>query len=95
MKLDYKDKMTEDDLKKLDEAVEAAKRVTEDDNADKDAIESAAKALNDVIQPIGAKMYEAAKEEKPAEGAAQSAKTDDDKKTKADDAVEGEVVDEK
>lgn len=90
---DYKDKMSEDDQKKLGEAIEAAKKVVDDDTADKDAIEGAAKVLNDIIQPIGAKMYEAAKDEKPAEDAAPS--EDADKKKKSDDAVEGEVVDEK
>ncbi len=96
---DYKDKLAEEDLKGLDEAIEDARKVAKDDKADKDAIEAAAKALNDKIMPIGAKMYEAAKDEKPAEDADKSAsddKTTDkaDKKGK-DDAVEGEVVDEK
>jgi hypothetical protein len=53
------------------------------------------KALNDKLMPIGAKMYEAAKDEKPAEGAEDAAETDatsDDKKND-DGAVEGEVVD--
>lgn len=92
LKGDYKEKLAEDDIKKLDEAVETAKKVANDDKVEKDAIESAAKALNDVIQPIGAKMYEAAKEtEKPAEDTAAEAKTDD----KKDGPLEGEVVDEK
>jgi molecular chaperone DnaK len=95
MKTDYKDKMTEDDQKKLDEAIEAAKKVVDDEKADKDAIETAAKNLNDIIQPIGAKMYEAAKDEKPAEDKAAEDAGETDKTKKADDAVEGEVVDEK
>lgn len=99
MKSDYKEKLAEDDVKKLDDAIEAAKKVVKDDKAEKDAIEAAAKALNDVIQPIGAKMYESAKEEKPAGDA--DAKSDDDAKSdgkddkKEDGPVEGEVVNDK
>jgi molecular chaperone DnaK len=102
MKIDYKDKMSEDDLKSLESAIETAKKVADDDKADKDAIETAAKNLNDVIQPIGAKMYEAAKDASPAEDAdADKSDSDgeadakDEKKKKEGDAVEGEVVDEK
>jgi len=93
MKGDYKDKMSEDDLKSLDNAVEIAKKVASDDKADKDTIEAAAKALNDTLMPIGAKMYEAAKDEKPAE--ASEGESTEKKEDKKDDAVEGEVVDEK
>ena len=62
MKSDNKDKMSEEDVKTLDEAVEAAKKVVADEKADKDALEAAAKELNDKIMPIGAKMYEQAAE---------------------------------
>jgi molecular chaperone DnaK len=87
MKSDNKDKLSEDDVKTLDEAVEAAKKVVADEKADKDALEAAAKELTDKIMPIGAKMYEqAAKDEETA---------DDDKKSDKDEAVEGEVVDDK
>jgi molecular chaperone DnaK len=95
MKSDYKDKLSEDDVKGMDEALEEAKKVAKDDKADKDAIEAAAKALNDKIMPIGAKMYEAAKDEKPAEDEATEAKADDKKKDDKDGPIEGEVVDEK
>ena len=82
-------------MKTLNEAIDAAKKVVGDEKADKDALEAAAKELNDKIMPIGAKMYEAAsKESKPAEDEALEA--DDEKKSddaKSDDAVEGEVVD--
>lgn len=88
MKSDNKDKLAEEDVKTLDEAIEAAKKVVKDDKADKDALEAAAKELNDKTMPIGAKMYEeAAKAEAPAEG--EEAK-DGDKKE--DGPVEGEVV---
>jgi len=91
LKSEHKDKLSEDDVKALDEAVEAAKKVTGDEKADKDALEAAAKELNDKIMPIGAKMYEQAeKEEKPSDDAEKSDKKDD-----KDEPVEGEVVDEK
>lgn len=90
MKSDNKDKLTEEDIKTLDEAVEAAKKVVADEKADKVALEAAAKELTDKIMPIGAKMYEQTQqEEKPAEDA-----TSEDKKSDKDEPVEGEVVDE-
>ena len=65
---------------------------------DKDEIEAAAKALNEAIMPIGAKMYEqAAKESENSETDEKSDEKDDKKKSskkKAEEAVEGEVVDE-
>ena len=90
MKSDYKDKLSEEDVKTLEEAIEVAKKVTSDDKADKETLEAAVKALNDKLMPIGTKMYESAKDEKPAEDAASDDDEHDDKK---DDAVEGEVVD--
>ena len=83
-------------MKSLNEAIDDAKKVVADDKADKDVLESAAKALNDKIMPIGAKMYEqAAKDEKPAEDeAADEADKAEDSKDD-DEPVEGEVVDDK
>lgn len=92
MKSDNAEKLSDEDKKAIDEAVEEAKKVADDDKADKDAYEAAAKKLNDVLMPIGAKMYEAAKE---AESATDDDKKADGKKSDKDDAVEGEVVDEK
>ena len=87
MKSDNAEKLGEDDVKTLEEAVEAAKKVVADEKADKEALEAAAKELTDKIMPIGAKMYEqAAKDETESE--------DGDKKSDKDDAVEGEVVEE-
>lgn len=84
---EYKDKIFEDDVKAIKEAVEEAKK--HKDSEDKEELEAAGKALNDVIMPIGAKMYEAASKE--AED--KSDEKSDDKKD--DEAVEGEVVDDK
>lgn len=83
---EHKDKISDDDKKVLEDAVKDAKTVLEDKDADKDALETAAKELNDKIMPIGAKLYEAAGSD--SEGEAE--KSDD-----SDDPVEGEVVDEK
>jgi molecular chaperone DnaK len=89
LKSDNGDKLSDDDKKTLDDAVEAAKTALKDEKADKDSLEKAAKELNDKLMPIGAKMYEqAAKEEAPKEDG--KAKTDDAE----DGPVEGEVVDE-
>ena len=93
LKSDHKDKLADEDMKALNEAIDDAKKVVGDDKADKDALEAAAKALNDKIMPIGAKMYEqAAKDEKPA-GDEVTEKADDSKD--GDEPVEGEVVDDK
>jgi len=90
MKTDYKDKLAEEDIKTLDEAVAEAK--THLEATDKDELEKAAKELSDKIMPVGAKMYEAAQaENKTEEPAAEESK----KKTDKDEPIEGEVVDDK
>lgn len=82
---EFKDKIADDDKKKIEEAAEEAEK--HKDATDKDEIEAAIKALNDVIMPIGAKMYQQASAEAPKE--------DEGKKSDKDEPVEGEVVDEK
>jgi molecular chaperone DnaK len=82
---EFKDKISDEDKKAITEAVDEAKK--HKDSTDKDELEAAVKALNDAIMPIGAKLYQAGAEEAKAEESA------DDKKS--DEAVEGEVVDEK
>ncbi len=94
LKSDNKDKISEEDIKTLDESVEAAKKALADDKADKDSLEKAAKELSEKLMPIGAKMYEASKDENPAEGTDEKGDAKDDKKDK-DEPVEGEVVDDK
>lgn len=84
---EYKDKISEDDVKVIKEAVEEAKKVKENADASKDELEAAVKALNDKIMPIGAKMYEAAAKEDAPEA-------DGDEEKKNDGPVEGEVVEE-
>ncbi len=93
LKSEHKEKLSEEDVKTVDEAVEAAKKVVADEKADKDAMETAAKELNDKIMPLGAKMYEQKEEEIPAED---SENPEDKKDSKdKDEPVEGEVVDDK
>jgi molecular chaperone DnaK len=99
MSKDNAEKISEDDKKTLDEAVEVAQKVVKDDKATKEDLEKAASELNDKLMPIGAKMYEQAQaEEAPAEDAADDAKDDKKKSGKdksKDEPIEGEVVDEK
>src|SRR4051812_26284128 len=92
MKVDHKDKLSEEDVKTIDEAINEAK--THLEATDTDELEKAAKDLSEKLMPIGAKMYEQAskEEEKPAdEGEAK----DDQKKPDKDEPIEGEVVDDK
>jgi molecular chaperone DnaK len=81
LKNDNGDKLSDDDKKALDEAIEEAKKKL--DSTDKDELEAAAKELANKIMPIGAKLYE------------QSTPPQDDKKedNKEEGPVEGEVVD--
>ena len=97
MKSDNKDKLSEDDIKTLDEAVESAKKVVADEKSDKDALETAAKELNEKIMPIGAKMYEEAQKEESKNEDAKDKDEKSDKKGKKDksEPEEGEIVDDK
>ncbi len=79
---EFKDKISDEDKKVITDAVEEAKK--HKDSEDKEELEAAVKALNDAIMPIGAKMYEAAKEEAPA--------SEETAEKKDDEPVEGEVV---
>ncbi|MGB4768525.1 MAG: molecular chaperone DnaK [Candidatus Saccharimonas sp.] len=80
---EFKDKISDEDKKSIEDAVAEAEK--HKDASEKDELEAAIKTLNDTIMPIGAKMYQAA-----AEDAAPEASTEADK----DAPVEGEVVDE-
>ncbi|MFZ2126131.1 MAG: molecular chaperone DnaK [Candidatus Microsaccharimonas sp.] len=82
---EFKDKISDEDKKVITDAVEEAKK--HKDSEDKEELEAAGKALNDAIMPIGAKMYEAAKEDAPA--------SEEGAEKKDDGPVEGEVVEEK
>ena len=80
---EFKDKITDEDKKAIEDAVKAAEEKLTSES--KDELEAAAKALQDAIMPIGAKMYQEASKEQSTD-----AKSED----KKDDPVEGEVVDE-
>ena len=85
---EYKDKISDEDKETIKSAVEDAKKVLNDADADKDKLEAAAKELSDKIMPIGAKMYQQASSENAgADGGESSGKKSDDE------PVEGEVVD--
>ncbi len=85
---EFKDKISDEDKKVITDAVSEAKK--HQSSEDKEELESATKALSDAIMPIGTKMYQAASEE-----SAKSEKTEEKSENKSDEAVEGEVVDEK
>ena len=80
---EFKDKITDEDKKAIEDAVKAAEEKLTSES--KDELEVAAKALQDAIMPIGAKMYQEASKEQSTD-----AKSED----KKDGPVEGEVVDE-
>jgi len=90
---EFKDKISDEDKKVIETAVEEAEKHKE--ATDKDELEAAVKALNDAIMPIGAKMYQQTAEEAKSE--AETEADDGKKKSKKDkdEPVEGEVVDEK
>ena len=83
---EYKDKISDEDKETIKKAVEEAKKVLDDKDADKDKYETATKELSDKIMPIGAKMYQASSEDSKSEDKK-------DKKSSDDEPVEGEVVD--
>ncbi len=82
---EFKDKISDEDKDAIKKAVEEAKAHQNSD--DKDELEKAAKALQDAIMPIGAKMYQAQAED--------AKNTDKKADSKEDEAVEGEVVNDK
>ena len=90
MKTDYKDKLTDDDNKTIDEAVKDAKKHEGEDELEK--LEKATKELNDKLMPIGAKLYETADAAKDEADDKKAESKDTKSKSKGDDAVEGEVV---
>lgn len=80
---DNDDKLEKEDKKLVEEAVKEAKDKIESDK--KDELEKATKDLLEKIQPVGAKIHEAAQKE-------ESSKEQGEGKEKKDEPVEGEVV---
>ncbi len=95
MKNDHKDKLADEDMKTLNEAIDEAKKVAKDEKSDKATLESATKTLNDKIMPIGAKMYEQANKENEAKSPEDTNKDTEGSDTDKNEPVEGEVVDDK
>lgn len=87
---EFKDKISDDDKKVIEDAVKAAEE--KKDSEDKDELEAAMKALNDAIMPIGAKMYQTSSEDTSQKEDGGKKK---EEKSDKDEPVEGEVVDEK
>ena len=89
MPTEYKDKISSEDQDKIKEAVKSAREVLNQDDADQEKYETAAKDLSEVIMPIGAKLYQTSaqdgKDESKADNSGDSGSSDD--------PVEGEVVD--
>ena len=85
---EFKDKISDEDKKTIEEAVKDAEK--HKDAESKDEVEAAVKALNDAIMPIGAKMYQQQAEEAKTSDSSEGKKEDG-----KDEAVEGEVVDDK
>lgn len=83
---EFKDKISDEDKKAIEGAVKEAEEKLSSD--DKDELEEATKTLSERVQSIGAKLYQQADESRA------DAKSDDEASDK-DEAVEGEVVDEK
>ena len=84
MPKEFADKISDEDKKVIEEAIEEAKKHLESE--DKDELEKAADTLLEKIQNIGAKLYEAAAKDESAS---------DDESSSKDEPVEGEVVDDK
>ena len=84
MPTEFKDKISDDDKETIKKAVAEAKEQLEKSADDKEKLEEATKALNDAIMPIGAKLYQAAADDK---------KDDKSEDQKDGGTVEGEVVD--
>ncbi len=83
---EFKDKISDEDKKAIEGAVKEAEEKL--NSEDKDELEEATKTLSERVQSIGAKLYQQADESKDDSKS-------DDKGSDKDEAVEGEVVDDK
>ena len=90
MKKEHKEKLSEEDVQVIDDAIKEAEKA--EDSDDKNELEKAANAMLEKLQPIGAKMYEVANAEKSEEG--DNTKEAEVKPSDTDEPVKGEVVDE-
>ena len=88
MKKEHKEKLSEEDVQVIDDAIKEAKDA--EDSDDKNVLEKAANVMLEKLQPLGAKMYEEANKQ-PEDGKDSEKKADD---KSADEPIKGEVVDE-
>jgi molecular chaperone DnaK len=94
LRKDNEKKLSDEDIKTLNQAVDDAKKAASDEKADKQSLEKALKDLNDTLLPIGAKMYEAANKEKANASAGEPDESSEEPpKGDSDEPIEGEVVD--
>ena len=87
---EFKDKISDEDKKTVIDAAKKAEKSLDSDS--KDELESAQKELSDKIQEVGAKLYQ---QQETAGADGEKSETKTTRKKADDDAVEGEVVDEK
>jgi molecular chaperone DnaK len=92
MPSEFKDKISDEDKKVIEEETAKAKEVSAKDDADKDQLEAATKELMDKLSSIGAKLYQQAQSDESAKEDQQASEGEEGKK---DEPIEGEVVDEK
>ncbi len=94
---DLTDKIKDEDKKKLQAEIDAAKKVLEKQDASKDNLDKTRQSLSQILQTVGAAMYQNPDQAKAGDQAQASqedktkGKNDKDKQDKSD-AEEGEVV---
>ena len=90
---DAKDKLKDEDKKKITEALEKAKKVLVDEKKGKADFDQESESLSQIIQTVGTAMHQQAAGPEP--GAAPEAEADSSKADSSgkDQAEEGEVVD--
>ena len=102
MPKEYKDKISDDDAKVINDAVTEARETLKKEEATREELEKAAEALSEKIMPIGAKMYQQAgasdangstDASSGSAGASNGSANADGNSSSDDGAVEGEVVD--
>ena len=93
---EQKDKVSEDDKKKLEEAVKATKDVIANQSSTKETIEESSKKLTEELQRVGQQMYQKGAGSAPSGEPEEEPKTNGTKQTNGttgtDKAEEGEVV---
>ena len=93
---DAGDKAKEEDKKKVEEEIKNVKEVLSKDEPTKEEIEKASNGLSEVLQQVGAAMYQSQQQQTPGGETPTEEKSGEDKKEEKkedkDKAEEGEVV---